>query len=556
MARRKAGPRVLPGAAPLQAPVNRQSLATGTPEGRDWQRRGQRFDRPDQTALPPGIRMRNQPTTVPAHALEYAQRNPMSEHATVSGEFAPGSRLWSRLEGEHVGITSQMHTPVKTWDDYSEGDRARIEAHASSIGLTPDKVRRNTGHLLDTATQRAQAQPGVTDTRHATPLGRDWYYDEGREAQGAAQDVGVSSAKMIGATAAMSPTVQWESATGKKVNLNLAKKVSRLTQENPTVTITRAHADHLMASQEADPNSYAGRNPVDWHSRVGTHHVNDLSSHELATLGSFSGRAGHVKQTDPETGERIKTPTRTFASHGITPIKDLSFMAEARGRPNVTKALDIVRGDATTDEALSGYGTPKPRTFNDNLSAPYDSPQRATVDRWAIRGAAGLKPTGRPLTGGTQPTYTKADDAPVVGKMKTPKGRRGQELPQASEEAAQQGLYAYIQHHVAGVANARGFHAQEAQAVAWTQLKGQTEGFRQFGTAMPHEPDFAKQEAARAGNTDEPVGIDRVRAEAASTAIQRNQRRKQMSMRPDAGSSSDAWLQPANFTMPERGGRR
>lgn len=568
MARRKVrtGPGVLPGAARLQAPVNRQSIGyqgvneagehvyTPSDGGGDWRRRGQRFDRPTQTELPPNVTLRGMPSTAPAHALEYAQRNPMSEHASVSGEFAPGRRLWSRLEGEPLDIPGHMHTGVATWDQYSDADKARIEAHARSIGLDPDTIRRNTGHLLDQATQRAQAQPGVTDLRHAAPLGRDWYYEEGGHAQRAAEHEGVSSAKMIGATAAMSPTVQWESATGNKVNLNLARKAARLTEDNPTITITRAHADHLNAAQQ-DPRSHLGRNPVDWDALVGTHHVNDLSTHVLSTLGSFSGRAGHVKEMDPETGEKIKTPTRTFASHGIQPFKQLSFMAEARGRPNVAKALDVLRGDKSTGEAMSGYGTPKPRTFNDNLSAPYASPRRATIDRWAIRGAAGITPTGRGRGGG--PSYTGADDASVMNRMKVAKGTaaptiagpadettgRKTRVPNpmagvtpASERAQQQGIYAYIQHHVADVANARGYHAQEAQAIAWTQLKGATEGFRQFGTALPGERDFAKQEAARTGTADEPVGQDRVRAEAADAAINRNRRRNQRGMRPDAGS--------------------
>lgn len=413
-----------------------------------------------------------------------------------------------------------QRAPVTEFSKLPKSDQRRIQRHARGLGLTAGVVRANLHDLLDKANERASSleeqspgsrragmvvssSPGSTSAATApTAIGHDWYRDEHRRIRDAATQVGVPHSHLTAATAALSPTVPWE-AGGKHVNLNLATKTAQLLHDDPTVTITRGHAEHLHADQVANPDSYAGRNPVNWHSLVGTHKVSDLPSHVVATLGSFSGKGGTTKVK--RGGKTIEKPDKSFRGAGLEPMQDLGFLAQARNRQNVTKALDVLRGNTTAGEALSPLGSPKPRTFNDNLAAPYRSPGRATIDRWAIRGMSGT---------------TNKNDEGVINKMTVPKGpttagqtltqdekgylRNGKRItseqaakhevdPQASDEAQHHGIYLYLQHHMAHVARSRGLHAQEAQAIAWSQIKGEHEGFSQFGGALPHEDDIADQ---------------------------------------------------------------
>lgn len=422
--------------------------------------------------------------------------NPPDPGIRAAGDAVEGTGHGASGEASHIRFNlagapeaaadNPQHAPVTEFSKLSRSDRQRITRHAKNLGLTAGVVRTNLHDLLDKANERAvgvhqqlpQGQQLLGEG--PVPVGRDWYLTEHREIGRRASQVGVPQSHLTAATAALSPTVPWE-AGGKKVNLNLAGKTAEMLHRDPAVTITREHADHLHADQTNNPSSYAGRNPVDWHSLVGTHRVSDLPSHVVATLGSFSGRGGTFRKKNND-GTVTEKPDKTFRGAGLEPMHDLGFMAQARNRQNVTKAVDILRSNTTAGEALSPLGSPKPRTFNDNLSAPYANPARATIDRWAIRGASGT---------------TNEDDKGVVGKMKVNKGTKKeakQGLPQASDEAQSHGMYLYLQHHMAHVAAQRGMHAQEAQAVAWTQVKGEHEGHAQFGSALPHEQDFAKQQ--------------------------------------------------------------
>lgn len=490
--------------------------------------------------LRPGVRLGTSP----------AARTVQVSQAQMDREQAGRSRMYgaARAMGAPLHETPEpQHAPVTAYSQLPKSDQRRIANHARTLGLTPGVVRANLHDLLDKAQGRASAleehdpgsmragirvgsSPGTTSSvTPPAPIGRDWYLTEHRRIRDAAQSVGVPHSHMTAATAALSPTVPWESG-GKHVNLNLATKTAQLVKDNPQITITREHAQHLHDDQMNNPDSYAGRNPVNWHSLVGTHHVNDLPSHVVATLGSFSGRGGTTKVK--RAGGTVEKPDKTFRGAGLEPIAPLAHLAQARNRQNATKALDILRGRTTAGEALSPLGSPKPRTFNDNLGAPYASPGRATIDRWAIRGASGT---------------TSENDEGVVNRMKVRKGTKKEAregLPQASDEAQEHGTYLYLQHHMAHVARSRGLHAQEAQAIAWMQIKGEHEGFSQFGGALPHEHDYAnQQEAARPRSADpqvvaggngarrlpgDDIGDDvRERQERAASAIGRNARRKE-----------------------------
>lgn len=425
----------------------------------------------------------NQPPAVRSQVVVHTTNERMRQHIANGywgADAAPADRgaVAKAIVGLSIGGATHVEppehpqaSPVKTYEEYSRSDQRRIAAHARGLGLTPKVIRANAGDLMDQGKARAAATGGTN------ALGHHWYSDEHQAIVGRARDEGVDQGKLTAVTAALSPTVPWERG-GKKVNLDLATHAARLHRDNPQVTITPAHASHLQRVQEnAASNTMMGRSSENWHSYVGTHHVNDLPSHVVATLASFSGKAGVDKHKDETGNVTHTTPSPAFASHGIQGFAALQPLAQARSRQNVTKAMDILRGHATADDALNKLGSPKPRTFNDNLSAPYDNPARVTVDRWAVRGVANTD---------------SSNDSGVISRMKVGKGRKGDPIPQASDEAQHQGVYAFIQHHIARASAERGLHGQEGQAIAWTHVKGEHEGFGQFDAPTSHsEGDIA-----------------------------------------------------------------
>lgn len=415
-------------------------------------------------------------------AKGWGSRMSEEHYRKAAGRAMTGQHPEPRIEGDHA--------PTTPWGQYTPEEQEYItRVMAEKHGITGDMVKRRAGAFLDESlTRHKESGRSVAPTPSSDIPGRDWYADEGHElARRARQEnqnlaVPVTPGRVINGASILSPNTVWEKG-GRKVNADLSIKNQRLVGNPKTqITVTGQHVKHLLSDAEARPKSEIARRvsqQFDVLGMEGTRSVGERSSEELATLGSYSGTSTKATKKTLADGTKVEIPNTNFASdlygHGTEPIEELSHIPEAQSRHNTTNALSVMRGEKTIEEALS-MNARKPRTFNSNLLAPYgkESKGRATVDRWE----AGA------LT----------DDA-LSNPLPNIAGGRGQNKV-LSEDAMANGAYAFLEHHAGLAAGERGLHPQEAQAIRWTQVKGMTEGFRQFGDGRPTDPQ-TKEERAR-----------------------------------------------------------
>lgn len=311
-------------------------------------------------------------------------------HAFPPGRAVPSQppTVWSDLHPDEQAavqrrVQAGAEAVVGTYNRKSRG-RAVNEEVTQVPDMHMDAVAGRFRELRETADQAAVAHTRATGEM-VMPRGFDWYPEHNQDFEAVSNASGIPKDRTIAAGARVSPRND-----PKKSELRGVERMADIVSDStPPVTarVSRAAARHVRTVQTAEKARSSGQkaNPVaPPQGEIGN--VGDLSSEEIAVLGSVSGAARGTPDVSPELLGKLGLPKdgpKGQRLHpGLDPLRPLGAL---KGRENVRKAVDILRGDDMLGSHSDPLGNPGKITSYSQTTAQASPEAHVTQDyNWMV----------------------------------------------------------------------------------------------------------------------------------------------------------------------------
>lgn len=178
-----------------------------------------------------------------------------------------------------------------------------------------------------------------------------WYFEHHRKLTDVAEATGHSKDKVIAASAVMSP------------------------QNNPEQELTAVHA---LARAHSDPGAsvhitaeaIGAHEEADYQERVKkarTPQDKKKVRRQASSLRDYAGTTVHPSELAPEHLAALSTPE--VRAHVATNGFDLGDVAKGGVKGNVVKAIDVLRGNVASQDAISPQSSPKVWSYHENIAS-------------------------------------------------------------------------------------------------------------------------------------------------------------------------------------------
>lgn len=236
-------------------------------------------------------------------------------------------------EGAAFGSTSNMRTRAQEYVESGKGKPKEREALQASMPYLKDRkttitsARNNRVGLVEKA---ASGDPSVSHAHENLP-GAGWYFEHHRDLRNAASEHGYDTDTAITASAVMSPQNSPDNEKAAVTSLMAAHSGGKIHMED--------HVVNFLQSQGHDVSHLRGR----------VVSGAELTPHALADLST------------PEESGGIRDSVKT---EGFS-LKDV-----ARGGPkgNVAKAVQVLRGEVSEQDAIDPHSSPKVHSYRDAIA--------------------------------------------------------------------------------------------------------------------------------------------------------------------------------------------
>jgi hypothetical protein len=239
------------------------------------------------------------------------------------------------------------------------GGRNRATILSAADDMSPEAISQRYSRNLGIADDDARAATGDPETAESfyLPFNAMWYHDHHDDMRKISEDTRVPLDRVVATGAVVSPQND-----PKKTELPGARRIAEIAGGiNADVDISRSAASHAIHVQTRGKARDKARklNPVQL--PVGRQRLDQLSSDQVALMGSVSG--AKYSSEDPEKGV---TPTQAAAWGAGVPT-DESFPAGQTAHPNlsslrrlggirnraaVSRGLKFARGETTWDKEM------------------------------------------------------------------------------------------------------------------------------------------------------------------------------------------------------------
>lgn len=268
-----------------------------------------------------------------SRAAQWSDIDPVGQR-NLSSQMRQMGNVRSAVPSRRAALTAQATNPENNPRTTLKAEQRgkALEAIAPHFENKPMTLEGAASHRVELA--RAGARRSMTE---GVSSGANWYYEHHQKLADVASSTGIGKDAVIAASASMSPQNSPDQE-------HAAVKALSEAHSNPHARVRVTH-EAVDAAKAADPEN------APEHERMREYvghdlHPRQLESSHLAMLSNPKVR-GHVDTTGVDLGE--------VAKGGV--------------KSQVTKAVDVLRGNIAPEKAISPITSPKVWSYHQNIAA-------------------------------------------------------------------------------------------------------------------------------------------------------------------------------------------